>query len=99
MISPKALSRWFAFLGWPRTSAHTLKLDLSAALTGAVIVLPQAIAFASIAGLPPQYGFLDDAREAVKQSLGRVLSRFAMAGKAYWGQTTPGLEAASSPLV
>ncbi len=56
MISPKALHRWFPFLGWPRTTAHTLKLDLSAALTGAVIVLPQAIAFASIAGLPPQYG-------------------------------------------
>ena len=27
-----------------------------AALTGAVIVLPQAVAFATIAGLPPQYG-------------------------------------------
>lgn len=31
-------------------------MDASAGLTGAVIVLPQAIAFAAIAGLPPQYG-------------------------------------------
>jgi len=57
MISPATLARWFPFLGWPRATAHSLKLDLSAALTGAMIVLPQAIAFASIAGLPPQYGF------------------------------------------
>tara|TARA_R110002049_G_scaffold307590_2_gene508529 strand:+ start:1735 stop:3438 length:1704 start_codon:yes stop_codon:yes gene_type:complete len=33
-----------------------LKADLVAGLTGAVIVLPQGIAFATIAGLPPQYG-------------------------------------------
>ncbi len=33
-----------------------MKMDASAGLTGAVIVLPQAIAFAAIAGLPPQYG-------------------------------------------
>ncbi|MCD2184623.1 SulP family inorganic anion transporter [Rhizobium sp. GN54] len=34
----------------------TLRDDLVAAITGAAIVLPQAIAFASIAGLPPTYG-------------------------------------------
>jgi len=56
MIWPTTLARWFPFLDWPRATAHSLKLDLSAALTGAMIVLPQAIAFASIAGLPPQYG-------------------------------------------
>ena len=33
-----------------------LKADLVAGLTGAGIVLPQGIAFATIAGLPPQYG-------------------------------------------
>jgi len=34
----------------------TLKADFIAGLTGAVIVLPQGIAFATIAGLPPVYG-------------------------------------------
>jgi SulP family sulfate permease len=34
----------------------TLKADFLAGLTGAVIVLPQGIAFALIAGLPPVYG-------------------------------------------
>lgn len=51
------LNRWLPFLNWwPRVNADTAKADLSAALTGALIVLPQAVAFASIAGLPPQYG-------------------------------------------
>lgn len=50
-------TRWLPFLQWwPMVSRDTTKADLSAALTGALIVLPQAVAFASIAGLPPQYG-------------------------------------------
>ena len=43
--------RWWSFIG-----LDTLKADLLAGLTGAVIVLPQGVAFAMIAGLPPQYG-------------------------------------------
>lgn len=35
---------------------HTLRFDAVAGLLGAVLVLPQAIAFAMLAGLPPQYG-------------------------------------------
>jgi SulP family sulfate permease len=41
---------------WPRVNAGTLRADLVAGLTGAIIVLPQGVAFATIAGLPPQYG-------------------------------------------
>ncbi|WP_428420531.1 SulP family inorganic anion transporter [Methylibium sp.] len=37
-------------------SRHTLRADLLAGLLGAVLVLPQGIAFATLAGLPPQYG-------------------------------------------
>ena len=43
--------RWWNFIG-----LDTLKADLLAGLTGAVIVLPQGVAFAMIAGLPPEYG-------------------------------------------
>ena len=43
--------RWSGFIGW-----DTLKADMLAGLTGAVIVLPQGVAFAMIAGLPPEYG-------------------------------------------
>ncbi|HEX9049096.1 MAG TPA: sulfate permease, partial [Anaeromyxobacter sp.] len=41
---------------WPRVNAETLRGDFVAGLTGAIIVLPQGVAFATIAGLPPQYG-------------------------------------------
>lgn len=34
----------------------SLRADLLAGITGAVIVLPQGVAFAMIAGLPPEYG-------------------------------------------
>ncbi len=47
----------FPFLSWLRTyNRDTLKADMIAGLTGAVIVLPQGVAFATIAGLPPEYG-------------------------------------------
>lgn len=51
------LSKLLPFLGWaPMVNRMTLKADLWAGLTGAVIVLPQGVAFATIAGMPPEYG-------------------------------------------
>ena len=45
------------FLGWwHRVTPGTLRFDAVAGLSGAILVLPQAIAYATIAGLPPQYG-------------------------------------------
>lgn len=41
---------------WHRVNRRSLKADLWAGLTGAVIVLPQGVAFAAIAGMPPEYG-------------------------------------------
>lgn len=35
---------------------ETLRADAMAALAGAIVVLPQGVAFATLAGLPPQYG-------------------------------------------
>ena len=45
-------ARWIP--DWRRPG--TLRADLLAGLTGAVVVLPQGVAFATLAGLPPQYG-------------------------------------------
>jgi len=54
---PLWLYRLLPFLRWwPNVDAHTVKADSLAAFTGALIVLPQAVAFATIAGLPPEYG-------------------------------------------
>jgi len=45
------------FLKWiGMVNRETLKDDSVAAFTNAAVVLPQGIAFAAIAGLPPQYG-------------------------------------------
>ncbi len=51
------ISAILPFLNWARlVSKESLKADFMAGLTGAVIVLPQGVAFATIAGLPPEYG-------------------------------------------
>ncbi len=51
------MNRFFPFLQWwLQVNSSTLKPDLLAGLTNAVIVLPQGVAFALIAGLPPIYG-------------------------------------------
>ena len=49
-----ALQRWFPWLR--RVTPLTLRADVIAGLLGAVLVLPQGVAFATLAGLPPQYG-------------------------------------------
>ena len=49
--------KMFPFLRWRSLiSRRTLRSDLLAGITGAIIVLPQGVAFAMIAGLPPEYG-------------------------------------------
>jgi SulP family sulfate permease len=47
----------FPFLSWwPMVNKNTIKADLGAGITNAIVVLPQGVAFAMIAGLPPIYG-------------------------------------------
>ena len=41
---------------WPMVNRGSLRADLIAGLTGTIILVPQAVAYASIAGLPPEYG-------------------------------------------
>jgi SulP family sulfate permease len=49
--------RVFPFLAWrQRVTRGTLRADFGAGLISAVIVLPQAVAFATLAGMPPEYG-------------------------------------------
>lgn len=54
---PLWLFRFLPFLKWwPMVNRGLPRDDLIAGLTGAIIVLPQGVAFATIAGLPPEYG-------------------------------------------
>ncbi len=52
------MSRYLPFLHWLAAlrKPGVLRGDLLAGLTGAIVVLPQGIAFATLAGMPPQYG-------------------------------------------
>ena len=52
------LDRWLPFLQWwpMLRDRDVLRADLLAGLTGAIIVLPQGLAFATLAGVPPQHG-------------------------------------------
>lgn len=56
-VCPLWLYRLLPFLKWwPLVNRASLRDDALAGLTGAIIVLPQGVAFATIAGLPPEYG-------------------------------------------
>ncbi|MGO1246245.1 MAG: SulP family inorganic anion transporter [Oceanisphaera sp.] len=49
--------RILPFLQWtPLVNGASLRADAQAGLTNAIIVLPQGVAYALIAGLPPEYG-------------------------------------------
>ena len=51
------IARLLPFLAWRRRfDASTLRADAVAGAIGALVVLPQGIALATLAGLPPQYG-------------------------------------------
>jgi SulP family sulfate permease len=49
------IARLLPFLDW-RVDARSLRADAVAGAVGALVVLPQGIAFATLAGLPAQYG-------------------------------------------
>ncbi|WP_417660756.1 SulP family inorganic anion transporter [Pseudomonas sp.] len=52
-----SLQSLLPFLRWlPATPRKTLGNDALVGLTGAILALPQSIAYALIAGLPPEYG-------------------------------------------
>jgi SulP family sulfate permease len=45
------------FMKWlPNVGRDEMRADLLAAVTGSIVVIPQGVAFATIAGMPPEYG-------------------------------------------
>lgn len=46
------LRHWFPFLRWPRPDAALLRNEVSAALTVALVMIPQSVAYAGLAGMP-----------------------------------------------
>ena len=57
VLSNFSIRKFFPFMRWGQNlDEETVRADLLAGLTGAAIVLPQGVAFATIAGMPPEYG-------------------------------------------
>jgi len=51
------LARIFPFVGWLKTyNSNYLRADLISGLTVALVLIPQSMAYAQLAGLPPYYG-------------------------------------------
>lgn len=70
VLPAESVKRVLPFLRWwPKVGRRTLRSDIIAGLTGAVIVLPQGVAFALIAGLPPEYGLYSAIVPAVVAAL------------------------------
>ena len=55
MLTP-VLRRFFPFLNWPRPSRQTLGRDCWAGITVGLVLIPQALAYATLAGMPPHTG-------------------------------------------
>ncbi|MDS1770867.1 SulP family inorganic anion transporter [Vibrio vulnificus] len=69
-VKHRQLSLLFPFLKWlPSVNAQSLQADFWAGLTGAIIVLPQGIAYAMIAGLPAEFGLYTAIIPAILASL------------------------------
>uniref|UniRef100_A0A8C0WIU6 Sodium-independent sulfate anion transporter n=1 Tax=Castor canadensis TaxID=51338 RepID=A0A8C0WIU6_CASCN len=55
--TPMAVQKMLPILAWlPDYSMQWLKMDFIAGLSVGLTVIPQALAYAEVAGLPPQYG-------------------------------------------
>jgi sulfate permease, SulP family len=68
-VHPLAL-KLFPFLAWRhRVNRETLRADMLAGLVGAVMVLPQGVAYATLAGMPPEYGLYGSMLPAIVGAL------------------------------
>ncbi|MBF0124846.1 MAG: STAS domain-containing protein [Magnetococcales bacterium] len=56
MIANKLVLRLFPFLSWFPVPAITFRDDLMAGITGALVLVPKAMAYAQLSGLPVYFG-------------------------------------------
>jgi SulP family sulfate permease len=56
MQPSQRLRRYFPFLSWPRPTRQSLKRDVWAGITVGLVLVPQALAYATLAGMPPHTG-------------------------------------------
>ncbi|MBU4432429.1 sodium-independent anion transporter, partial [Patescibacteria group bacterium] len=70
MLSKEKVLSFFPFIETLKSyNKEKARKDAMAGLIGAIIVLPQGVAFATIAGLPPQYGIFAAIAPAIMAAL------------------------------
>jgi SulP family sulfate permease len=56
MFANKLLLRLFPFLAWFPINSHIIRSDLLAGITGGLVLVPKAMAYAQLSGLPVYFG-------------------------------------------
>lgn len=56
MLKSKSFDRFFPFLRWFPVTGDVVRTDLLAGLAVALVIVPKAMAYAQLAGLPPYFG-------------------------------------------
>ena len=63
MSFPPSLMRFFPFLRWFPYQSASLRADFLAGLTVALVLVPQSMAYAQLAGMPARYFPESDGRD------------------------------------
>ena len=56
MFANKLMQRLFPFLAWFPVNSHIIRGDLIAGITGGLVLVPKAMAYAQLSGLPVYFG-------------------------------------------
>ena len=99
MSKTSQLRRFFPFLAWPRPDVALLQGELSAGVTVGLMMLPQCVAYAAVAGMPLVTGIYAALLPALVATLWSASSRLSvgptaltalMVGSALTGLAQPG---------
>ncbi len=77
-MKPRPWSRWFPFLQWSRPDATLLRSETVSAFTVAIILVPQAVAYAALAGMPLITGLYASLLPALVSTLWGGTSRLSV---------------------
>ena len=93
------LQKYFPFLAWPKLTIPLIKSEMSAGLTVGLMIIPQAVAYAAVAGMPLVTGIYAALLPALVAAMWSASSRLSvgptaltalMVGSALTGLAQPG---------
>ena len=99
LINLVRFQRWFPFLSWPRLDRSTMVGELWAGLTVGMMVIPQGVAYAALAGMPLVTGIYASLLPALvavlwssstRLSVGPTALSALLVGTAMLGMAEPG---------